>query len=311
MSRRPNAGSPPTVSGDRMDLSSRLGRLAMIATMVVSAPCWPQQPSPSPNVDRAQIERKLDSVGALIEKSSAATQIETSRVAAAREKREAARAAVARARSAFQKSDLAGASTLLDEAAREMIEAVRLAAPQQVTHGKTRTDFDARVESVKVLLEAQKRIAREKGSAGAADATHRIEQQMKVANDLAAAGKLEQARAAIDAAYLDTKVSIGSMRSGDTLVHTLKFADKEEEYRYELDRNDTHQMLIKVLLDEKRESSSIDSLITGFQARAVALREQAEAAARSRDFESAIRLLEQSTTELVRAIRGAGVYIPG
>ena len=39
------------------------------------------------------------------------------------------------------------------------------------------------------------------------------------------------------------------MRSGDTLVRSLNFASKEEEYRYEIDRNDTHQMLIKVLVE--------------------------------------------------------------
>ena len=44
---------------------------------------------------------------------------------------------------------------------------------------------------------------------------------------------------------------------------------------------------------------------------AAALRVNAEAMAKRKDFESGIKLLEDSTKELVRAIRSAGVYIPG
>lgn len=295
-----------------MKIASTLSRIGVLAALAMCMSAHADDAAPKPaNADRAQVERKLESIGTLIEKSSAAKQIEASQVASARDKREAARSLLGKAQAAYQKSDLAATSKLLDDAARQMFEAVRLAAPQQVTQGKTRADFDARMESVKVLLEAQKRIAAEKGSSSATESTRKIEKQMQAANELAAAGKLEQARATIDAAYLEAKVSIGSMRTGDTLVHTLNFANKEEEYRYELDRNDTHQMLIKVLLDEKRESSSVDKMIQGFQDKAAELRRQAEAAAVKKDFEGAIRLLEQSTAELVRAIRGAGVYIPG
>ena len=46
-------------------------------------------------------------------------------------------------------------------------------------------------------------------------------------------------------------------------------------------------------------------------AAAAKLRAQAEEEASRRDHETAVRTLEQSTRELVKAIRGAGVYIPG
>jgi len=101
------------------------------------------------------------------------------------------------------------------------------------------------------------------------------------------------------------------VRQGDTLVRSLNFASKEEEYVYELDRNDTHQMLIKVLLDEKRGSGSIDGMLKGYVDKAQALRGQAQSAAQRKDWTDGIRLLEESTAELVRAIRNAGIYIPG
>ena len=97
------------------------------------------------------------------------------------------------------------------------------------------------------------------------------------------------------------------MRSGDTLVRSLDFATKEEEYRYELDRNDTHQMLVRVLLEGKPRTPGQQTFID----KALQLRGEADAAAVGRDHTAAVKLLEESTRELIRAIRSAGVFIPG
>ena len=284
-----------------------LGILAMVAAGAAET----DPPGATRTPDRSQVERKLESVTTLTEKSSAAKQVDASGSLEARQRRDKARELRVSAAAALQAGDLAAAASLLDQAAREMFEAVKLAAPDQVTRAKKRADFDARIDSVQVLLEAQRRIGNEKQTANAATTSRRIEAQVQDAKRLAGAGKLDEARALLDQAYLAAKSAIGGMRDGDTLVRTLTFASKEEEYRYELDRNDTHQMLITVLLDEKRKSGSVDKMVQDFQKKAAALRRQAETRAAKQDFEGAIQLLEQSTTELVRAIRGAGVYIPG
>jgi len=261
--------------------------------------------------DRGQVERKLESVGTLIEKSSAAKQIEASGSAQARARREQARVLRNEAVTALAGGDTASAALLLDRAAREMFDAVRLAAPDQVIQAKQRADFEARLQSVQVLLEAQRRISNEKQAPDAVQMGRRIEGLLKDAREQAAVGKLEGARTTLDQAYLAAKASIGGMRDGDTLVRSLDFASKEEEYRYELDRNDTHRMLIGLLLEERRRTGSTDRMVQAHQDKAAELRRQAESLATQKDFEAAVHLLEQSTTELVRAIRGAGVYIPG
>ena len=107
------------------------------------------------------------------------------------------------------------------------------------------------------------------------------------------------------------KVTIESIRSGQTLVRSLRFASKEEEYHYEIDRNDTHSMLIGLLVDEKKKSDAMRQKIVDYVAQADLLRQQAEAYAKDGAHEQAIELLEQSTRQLVRAIRSAGIYIPG
>ena len=101
------------------------------------------------------------------------------------------------------------------------------------------------------------------------------------------------------------------MRGGDTLVRSLNFATREEEYQYELDRNDTHLMLLKVLAADKPKIPGMDGMLKGHVDKAAALRAQAEETSRSGDRAAAIEGLEASTRELVRAIRSLGVFIPG
>jgi hypothetical protein len=139
-----------------------------------------------------------------------------------------------------------------------------------------------------------------------------IDKSVNEAAKLAQNGKYKEGRAELDRAYLVAKAGVSSLRSGDTLVRSLNFASKEEEYHYEIDRNDTHLMLIKVLAEEKRAANpAMDQQVSILIAKASELRATAEAAAARKDHAQAVKLLEDSTAELVRAIRNAGVYIPG
>ena len=266
-----------------------------------------------PPEDKEKLERRLVSVATLIEKSSAARQIEASAVPQALASRVKAREMRQQAEDVYKAGNYAEASRLLDQAAKMFFEGVRLAAPEQVTGEKKQRDFDNRMESVKALLAAQKRISVEKrlGAKGT-ETSNTIEAQIRDAAALAAAGKLDEGRALLDKVYLTTKLAVEGLRQGDTLVRSLDFATKEEEYVYEVDRNDTHKMLIKVLLDEKRASNAgLERMVQKYLEQAAALRASAEAMAAKKDFEAGIKLLEDSTKELVRAIRSAGVYIPG
>lgn len=274
---------------------------ASAPTVLAAAPARPPETA-------EQLERRLASVGMLIESSSAARQIDASGVARALEMRSGARALHLQARQAQQSGQTARAAQLLDQAAKTMFLAVREAAPEQLGKVKQQRDFDNRMDSVSALLGAQKRISAEKNKG----ADTELEALRKQAAALAAAGKLEEGKLLLDQVYQKIRQSIGAMRDGDTLVRSLNFASKEEEYRYEIDRNDTHAMLIKVLLDEKRSSNaSLDGMVKKYLDQAAALRSQAEAKAAAKDFGAGVTLLEDATRELVRAIRSAGVYIPG
>ncbi len=282
-------------------------RIAIVVTLwLASAAALGQQPA---TVDRARLESRLAAVNVLIEKSTAARQIDSSGDTRAAAQRQRARQVHRQAQQAFDAGDLQRASQLLPEASMLMFEAVRLAAPEKVMAEKARADFDSRRESVRSLLAAQKRIAAEKpDTPGVREASRSVERLLQESEALAAADSVVQARARLDEAYLAAKASISSMRTGDTLVRTLKFENKEEEYRYEVDRNDTHRMLVQLLIENKRGT---DANVGRAVERAAGLRAQADGVAARGAHIEAIKLLEDSTTELVRAIRNAGIYIPG
>ncbi len=280
-------------------MKSLLGAFALALLMCGAA--WAQ--------DREQLERRLQSVGTLIDSSSVARQIESSGEPAARERRDNARLMHREATASFQGGDLPTAARLLDQAAREMMTGARLAKPEQVAGAKAQRDYDARLESARALLTAQQRITQEKGNTpDAVEATRRIEGLIADAGRRAAAGQLAEARSAVDRAYLTARVSIEAMRRGDTLVRTLKFNSPREEYDYEVDRYQTHRMLIQILLAERKEPTPA---MQGFIDKAAVLRGDAEANAKRGDHPGAIQRLEAATRELVRAIRAGGLYIPG
>lgn len=281
---------------------------ALIALPAAAQVQAPQAPQATPT--KESVERRLESVKTLIEKSSAAKQVDAAGGDEAAKRRERARSLHQQATKAYEAGDYGAANGLLDQAAREMIGSVRKSGPEQITGDKKLTDFNNRLESVKALQDALKRVSSEKQAGQqSAEAAKKVDQLVMEAVAQRDAGKIDQGRVTLDRAYYTAKVAVQNLRHGDTLVRELKFETKEDEYRYEVDRNDTHQMLIKVLVEGKEGTT--DAMIRDRVKQADALRKEAEALATKKDFEGAIKKLEDSTRELVKGIRAAGIFIPG
>jgi tetratricopeptide (TPR) repeat protein len=284
----------------------RVALLALVATLMLTNNAQAESPQPQ---DTAS---KLGYVHRLLTESSAARKVEQSGNAAALEIKAEAEAHFERATALHESGDLEAANAEIQESIRLLTEAARAVHDESPVTQKQSDDYGQRRDSVVALARAHDRIASEKGLDDMND-----ELQAKVATGLSAsdalldAGKAGEARAMLDATYEDLKSSLETLRGGDTLVRELNFETKEDEYLYELDRNDTHQMLVQVLFAEKMESSPMRATAESFVAAAAELRVKAEKSAASKNFEEAIELLEQSTKELIRAIRSAGVYIPG
>ena len=259
-----------------------------------------------------ELDNRLANVERLVESSSGARRVEGSNQADAMLKRDQARELLRQARSAKQAGDSAKTQELLKQASQRMFEAVRMVGtPSSVTE-KHQRDFEARIGSVTALREALSRIAAEKGSGSSTQgAIAEVDGLLGKARAAQASGDMEAGWTSLNAAYDRAKREVESLRGGETLVRSLTFENPEAEYRYEVDRNDTHRMLLDVLAQESASAKSSKAMVDKFVARAAELRQEAEAQAARGDHAQAVKVLEQSTKELIRAIRSTGVYIPG
>ncbi len=172
-------------------------------------------------------------------------------------------------------------------------------------------DYETKLRSIDALLEAQQRIADEK-----ADIKQKQEMKRTVtallhsAQDYATSNDYQHALQTVKQAYQIITSSIEQLRGGETLVRTLHFETAEEEYHYELDRNDTYKMLIHMLVEDKK-TMEVTERVQQFLDEANALRKLGERQAQNGEFAEAITSLEKATRNLIFAMRNAGFFIPG
>lgn len=285
--------------------SSSTKALIFISLFIAgTAPAWASETS---DADHLANRDKL--VHTLLYDSSAARKVELSGNEAAMAKR-------AEAIKVFEAASKHEYAELREEqynrAVALLYEAASLATSSADSDDKIRRDLDNRQQSLDALLDAHERIMEEKHSSDLhAALLEEIAADRLAADALLAEGKAAAARVHVDRAYVAAKLSVERARKGETLLRELKFDTPEDEYKYELDRNDTHRMLLKVLLDDKMKNERIREGVNVHVAKSDELREKAILFAGNKEFESAIETLEKSTKELVMAIRSAGIYIPG
>ena len=259
--------------------------------------------------ENVSLDDRFKFVSTLLENSSATRQIDNSGNKDALSHRELARNHFQKAKTAFEAGDISLADKELSEATRVMFEAVRLAKKEEITEEKKRRDYQNRLDSINALMEAHDRVSVEKGKqSDGRELNHIVADKVQQANALLKNDQLDEARQVLDEAYVAAKIAINTIRGGDTLVRSLHFETEEEEYLYEIDRNDTHKMLLQILNKDGQKTSD---MTRSFIDKADHLREQAEKQASTGKYKEAIHTLEESTKNLVRAMRGSGIYIPG
>lgn len=215
---------------------------------------------------------------------------------------------------------LAEARLMLDDAylasKRAIVEIAAKSAPARTAGAPAAAPADpgaqkayaSRKDSVVALRDALARVAEEKGDDKGRAEVPLIDKLVADADSHLAAGELRQGRAILDHAYLRAKVQIERLRGGDTLVRTLHFDSKADEYRYEQDRNETYRMLMPMLVPN---GSAREAQLKGGLERARSLRGEADTKAKGEAYDDALRLIDESTAEYQKAIRNAGVLIPG
>ena len=265
------------------------------------------------DAEKSATAKRAENIYKLLNESSGAKQVIEGFSQDAQEKRNRAIVLYENALAELAQGNESVAAKMLNESAKTMFEAIKMSTPTVMIEEKIIADYGIRRESVFALRGAFDRISDE--NQGSETNKRKVNQQLDKlvaeADGLLNNGEVPKARIEIDKAYHLVKVSIDAIRSGQTLVRSLKFETPKEEYLYELDRNDTHNMLVGLLIDEQKQSAYSKDNISRKVSEADELRSQAESYAGADAYDQAIELLEQSTKQLVRAIRSAGIYIPG
>jgi hypothetical protein len=256
------------------------------------------------------LDPRMDMVIKLINSSSGARQVMNSENSLAHEHHAKARKLYAQALEADNQSE---AVALLDDAIQSMFAAVRSASPDAVLADKKKRDFDKLKRSIDAFSEQHKRISDEKGAAGDSEALRsQADRLVAEAETLFDAGHPDNGQQMLRDAFEMLRNSIEGMRGGDTLVRSLSFADKEEEYQYELERYKSQRLLVNLLLEDKLKGSKdvadrVNTLVRGADDE----KEQAKVQAAEDKHDEAVKTLEHASKQIVRAIRSGGIYIPG
>lgn len=200
-----------------------------------------------------------------------------------------------------------GAKLSIAELVKPAAAAAKPAVPAAAADPRELKEYAARKESTKALRDALARIAEEKNDDKGRGEVKLVDKLMGDA-DAEVAENARRGRAILDHAYLRTKVQIERLRGGETLVRTLQFDSKGDEYRYEQDRNETYRMLIPMLVPN---GSAREAQLKGTLERAAKLRADADAQAKRNELDNALKAIDESTAEYQKAIRNAGVLLPG
>jgi len=264
-------------------------------------------------VTKAQLNNRFEQVERLIQASSAAQRVRQSDQPDVQTAYKEVLTLFENARLESSADHIEEANMMLTQVSRDMFETARKTDAEELLNRKRQQDYQDRKSSVDALLLAHGRISQEKKQLRAHEKLQEIvDRHVGNADKFAAEIEFVAGRKELDIAYLEIKTSIENLRGGDTLVRSLNFASNEEEYQYELDRNDTHRMLVTVLAAKKMDANSaIKKLVREFLQKADTLRNEAEALASKGNYDVSIKRLEESTGQVMRAIRSAGIYIPG
>jgi len=262
--------------------------------------------------DKSDGEKRLHALGELIDRSSVSRQISSSNNEASLQKYKLARSLREQAVIAYREGKLEESNVLIGSAKKALFEAAKLSGSGESRKDREKKSYESMKRSMHALLEAMERIGTEKGNKKPVEQlAEKTRSLIRQADQYVAAGKYKEGMELLGKAVYGIDNKINEMRSGDTLTRSLSFATPKEEYQYELERNDTHLLLVNVYLAENPAEGEVRSKIDQYLDGARTFRKKAEDMASTGKYQDAVREMESATVNIIRAIRAMGVYIPG
>ena len=161
---------------------------------------------------------------------------------------------------------------------------------------------------VDMFVVAFDRVAEEKGEDRVRDMLDRDELDEIMSNaesayddgDLALANHLMRQAADI------VDIALSDARHKDVLLHELTFESLEEEYAYEINRNESYVKLIDLMQKKSAPSQASAAYVQKLIEENAKLREQADKLVSEGNLEQGISVMENCTDKLSRALRVSG-----
>lgn len=272
----------------------------------------PTRPAPRASVSAQVVLQKIAMVDKMLNHSPVAARVLNSQNEQARRHFTHARELIDHAQALSAGGLLRGADALLNEAIWEISRAQQLVPDPGSLQAGERARFMQLEDSVTALqrtaliaLPATSGRQGESADGVAARANSLVEQAVV----LARADRYIEANKQLDQALVLLLKDASARLAGHTIVYDWRFADRREEFEFELERFGSFERLVPLALLEFRPSAEALALIERYVAQARQLRERGEAQL-TLNAGAAVKSVVEGTDSLRRALQAAGLVVP-
>lgn len=272
----------------------------------------PTRAAPRASVSAQVVLQKIAMVDKMLNHSPVAARVLNSQNEQARRHFTHARELIDHAQALSAGGLLRGADALLNEAIWEISRAQQLVPDPGSLQAGERARFMQLEDSVTALqrtaliaLPATSGRQGESADGVAARANSLVEQAVV----LARADRYIEANKQLDQALVLLLKDASARLAGHTIVYDWRFADRREEFEFELERFGSFERLVPLALLEFRPSAEALALIERYVAQARQLRERGEAQL-TLNAGAAVKSVVEGTDSLRRALQAAGLVVP-
>jgi hypothetical protein len=259
-----------------------------------------------------QVEQKASMLHRLLDQSPLAARIANSQHDEARRHFANARELTQHAKSLAADGQVRAADGLLNEAIYEISKAQQLVPDPGTQQAAERARY-AQLEDSVAALRRTAQIALPNAAAARQAETEQTLRSADALIDqalaLARSDKYIEANRQLDRALMLLLKDASQRLAGHTIVYDFRFANRREEFDFELERHRNFERLVPLALLELRPAPEARVLVDRHVAQARELREHGEAQF-TRDPIAAIRDIVEGTESLRRALQAAGLAVP-
>lgn len=263
----------------------------------------------APALSSSTVSRKLELLERFTTSEKNLARLAASESEEADEHFRQARAALETATAALNSGELEAATGLIERGYEHMSLALRNAKDPRRQVRLEVQRYEKLRQRVFSFSEAFERIAKEKSDPRVSALLDQKLMGLIVveAQDLSREGDYAEATDLMQKAAAMLEQALSRARDKETLIQELSFFSPEDEFEYELRRNESYEMLVNLLEGGQTASRRGLRMMDEVLARNAVARSEAQALFSAGDVEGAISVLERSSEKVSRILQMSGL----